>query len=181
MQIIRQGIPEIWTTENLVITDSVPDELDDLHEVLCSNSRLAEVDETFKKTEKPELLGLIECGTKREWCGDYFQMQTIRLRGDNKIAGYFHFVLNKPQEKDIYISIFVINSKHQNKKIGRELVCNFLKLKTGFERVALRVYIKNLKALNFWISLGFKQIRRLDLGNNDNVSLILSQDLKGAS
>ncbi len=171
-------LPQKWTTENLVVTNSTVGEVDDLYEAFCSNTNLAEVDETFKWIEKSELLNLIECSVKGQCRGDQFQMQTIRSIADNKIVGYFHFILNKPLDKDIYISILVIDSKFQNRKIGKELIGNFLKLDSEFEKIALRVYLKNLRALNFWINRGFMQIRRLDLENPANASIILCRDLR---
>jgi ribosomal protein S18 acetylase RimI-like enzyme len=177
-------LPHRGHTVRLSIGTATPEEGPELHAAHLACSHLASVDPTFNAVPEAEIGGLVRRSLASDGASpEQFRMQSVRLVETGEILGYFHLSLPHPVERTAWISMFVLHPAHQRKGYGREAVrylLQELKRADGCDEVWLRVYLKNLQALRFWIREGFTRIVKLDAEEGAE-SLVLAGSLRGAA
>lgn len=76
------------------------------------------------------------------------------------LIGVIDFIVNYPEEKNIFIGLFMLDIKLQNKGIGSRIIQEFLNTvkKAGFIKVRL-AYIKGYnESENFWLKNNFFKV-----------------------
>ncbi|MBF0363764.1 MAG: GNAT family N-acetyltransferase [Oligoflexia bacterium] len=92
-----------------------------------------------------------------------YQHKSIFSKENNELIGYMELYNGHPQENIYYIGTLYINSDHQKRGCGKEIVEEIFRNITlqSFSAIRLGVDIKNWPALYFWYSLGFSKITKL--------------------
>ena len=187
-----QALPTIWTTDRLIMRDSVLEEAERLCEIFNANQHIGPWDPTFQVIDTAEIERLIHMSNLREEPGhDNFQMQSVYEHEAGQIIGYFHcyhgVAKDDIRHDDIsFISMFVLDPKWQQHGYGGEIVDNLVDLSQSLgDRASLgvRVYLKNWPALRFWTNQNFRHIARMDgdreHGPDTHASFVLFNKLKG--
>ncbi len=175
--------PPVWSSARLDVRDSVPEEADALCSLFNACSYAGAWDETFRP-EEPEVLA--ELIGRSMAPGNHFRMQTVRAKGSVEIVGYFHLSFDFPKPKLAWISIVVVDPRHQRKGFGRELVAGLVgqvQALRSYKAIWMKVYLKNWPALRAWISVGFRDIIEYrgekTFSPDGHASLILARKLGG--
>lgn len=76
---------------------------------------------------------------------------------DNEICGYCAIYMNDYDSLVAYISLLVVNSKYQNRHIGKTLISKIVSrlYECNFKSVKLEVDKKNSNAIRFYLKNGF--------------------------
>jgi len=187
-----KALPTLWTTDRLIVRDSILDEAERLCDVFNANQHIAPWDPTFKPINTAEIERLITKSNSREEPGhENFQMQTVFEHEAGQIIGYFHcyhgVAKDGTRHDDIsFISMFVLDPKWQQHGYGGEIVENLIDLSRTLDDrscLGVRVYLKNWPALRFWTRQNFRHIERMDgdreHGPEAHASFVLFNKLKG--
>lgn len=155
-------LPPYWETERLFIQDSSLAEADSLQEVFHACGGIESWDPTFRPELEEGFINLIARSQSGELgIQTVFKMQTLYLKENREIIGYFHLHHGLPKPKTVFISMFIISPTYQRQSYGQETVRGIitqLQNLGGFEKVWLNVHLKNWPALRFWIRAGFTSI-----------------------
>jgi len=155
-------LPPNWETERLVIQDSIQAEASSLEDVLAACGGIESWDPTFRPELEEGFVNLIARSHNGvAGCPSVFKMQTLYLREDRQIIGYFHLYHGLPDPETIFISMFIISPTYQRQSYGQETVRGIaeqIKKLGGYTRLWLNVHLKNWPALRFWIRAGFTNI-----------------------
>ena len=151
-----------WETQNLIIQDSVLDEVGQLRDVFNSCSYAGKWDKTFIVESEDAFVQLVSKSLNRgESSHELFQMQSVRLKGRPEIVGYFHLYYGVPKSDIVVMSMFEIHPDYQKRHFGAEIVTELaaqLKQFGDYASIWGQVYLKNWPALRFWMRVGFTTI-----------------------
>jgi len=155
-------LPESWETEHLHIRDCALSEVKRLQEVFNACAYVGRWDKTFHVETEETFINLISTSLSG---GDNldkpFKMQSIRMKGNTEIIGYFHMYYRSPRPDIVWMSMFVIHPNCQKFHFGSEVVARLseqIKQIDEYTAIWLEVYLKNWPALRFWIMMGFTSI-----------------------
>jgi ribosomal protein S18 acetylase RimI-like enzyme len=156
----RPLLPSRWETARLVIQDSTLEVVPQLHEIFTACSYLGAWDPTFQIVPKEEIAGLVSKSLHPKNEGPIFRLQGLFSKERGRSVGYFHLSHEAPQPGLAWISMFVVHPDFQGQKFASEVVNGVSTLFQGFgySAIQLRVYLRNLRALRFWVSMGFRRI-----------------------
>lgn len=76
----------------------------------------------------------------------------------DELVGIIDFIIGYPTKETVFIGLFMIDSKYQNKHIGTSIIEDITKFFTqnGFSELKLGYAIGNDKAKSFWLANGFR-------------------------
>lgn len=154
-------LPTQWQTERLTIGDCTLADVPELQAVFNANAALHEFDPTFDFYPMEEFAGLVQKSLViGQTPQERFKLQTIRFLQSSPIAGYFHGTHSHPKPEVFFVSMFVVDPRHQKQQIGAEVVNGLAEQLRclGYGAVWLDVYLKNWVALRFWIQQQFTTI-----------------------
>jgi len=155
-------LPPHWETQNVIIQDSVLDEVGQLRNVFNACSYVGKWDKTFTVESEDAFVQMVSKSQSRaENLKESFQMQSMRSRERPEIIGYFHLSYGVSKPAIAVISMLVIHPDYQKRHLGSEVVGGLteqLKQLGDYTSIWLQVYLKNWPALRFWISAGFTTI-----------------------
>lgn len=92
---------------------------------------------------------------------NYYFMAVQDAAGE--LVGFFDIYHGYPQQDCVWISIFLINKKHQHHHYGQKVISSIIDLcrENGWKQCGVGVYLKNWAALRFWSRNGFSRIGRI--------------------
>ena len=90
-----------------------------------------------------------------------YQLYSIRSLKSKEIFGILELYHGYPDKSTIWIGQFVIDKKHQQQGIGKEIIAEVRHqaVQNGFSKISIGVHLKNWPALRFWSANGFDKIR----------------------
>lgn len=109
---------------------------------------------------------------------DNNRFQSIYLKKTNQLIGFIDMYLGFPKDSTLWIGMFIIDEKYQDKGYAHEvieLIENELK-GTKYNEIGIGVYLKNWKGLRFWIKEGFTKINKItgDKEFSENTFAVIS-------
>ncbi len=108
-------------------------------------------------------------------CKDNYQLYTVIC--NDQIIGYFDMYKGYPNQDSIWISIFVIDShvSYQGHGINVFKLFENQLIDKKHKTLSLGVKHHNIKALKFWVKLGFNQI--IGIYGNDDITIGLKKPI----
>ncbi|SFC31525.1 GNAT family N-acetyltransferase [Clostridium uliginosum] len=86
----------------------------------------------------------------------------IKIEKNNEICGVFKGRFELEEKSELFIWLYIIDSKFRNKGLGNEILKEILKYFKKFYYIELfkvGVNVENKKAINFWNKAGFTKLR----------------------
>lgn len=176
-------LPHSWQTARLLVQDAVAVDRDVAHACLAESQDVASLDPAFALVPPEELEAHIQRSMAgAEAASRAFQMQLLRVAATGDVAGYWHFMAVPRKPSAVGVSILLIRPNHRRLGLGRELIAGALsRFDASKDEIWARVYLANLRALEFWSRLGLDRLALL--GDTyvsppaDRPSIILSRPL----
>lgn len=176
-------LPRSWQTARLQVQDAVAADRDLAHACLAESQDVASLDPAFALVPPAEIEAHIERSVAgAEAASRSFQMQILRLAATGDVAGYWHFMAVPRKPSAVGVSIMLIRPGYRRQGLGRELVAGALsRFDASKDEIWARVYLANLRAIEFWAGLGFDKLALLGeayvLPPADQPSIILCRPL----
>jgi len=153
--------PSTWSSTNLIVGDATENEIEELQKVYDNCSYIGEWTGLESKNEHPMVAEFGHKNLPPNGIAENHRLQSIKLKENNKIVGYFVLYHGFPEEKTFWIAVLAIHTDYQGKKFGQEVVKQLVeevkKLKS-YKNIGLTVGIKNWPAIRFWFGAGFNKI-----------------------
>jgi len=153
--------PETFETLNLLIQEAIPSDTNRLQAICNSwvNKALLEgdnfephyIENCIRNGDLPPIKG----ATKNR-----YQLKAILKKETSIPIGFFDLYHGYPNERVLWISIFLIHPECQQMGYGKEIIdfiANNAKV-NGYAALGLGVHLKNWKGIRFWHKCGFTQI-----------------------
>lgn len=150
-----------WNTEILLIKDTTEEEIDELEKIYQNCGYIGQWTGLDSKEQNPMHLEFEHKNLPPNGQKELHRLQTIKLKENNKIIGYFVLYHGFPDERTFWLAVLAIHTDYQGKTLGQEAVAGLIReikqLKI-YDRIGLTVGVKNWPALRFWINTGFNTI-----------------------
>lgn len=153
-------LPPSWQTDRLLVQDAAAADLGVAHACLAESEDVAGLDPAFALVPPAEL----EAHITRSIDGARlptrpFQMQMLRLATSGDVVGYWHFMTVPAKPSAVGVSIMLVRPAYRRRGLGRELVAGALgRFGCATREIWARVYLANLRALEFWPRAGFTEL-----------------------
>ncbi|GAU79797.1 hypothetical protein F3D3_4462 [Fusibacter sp. 3D3] len=91
---------------------------------------------------------------------DHFDFYSILKKDTLEIIGFMEIYMGYPDDKTLWIGMFVIDSSQRRNHYGHEIISNLntLYTKLPFSKVGVGVSLKNWRGLRFWHKMGFNTL-----------------------
>lgn len=92
-----------------------------------------------------------------------YSLISIKKKETMELIGFLDLYFGYPKAGAAWISIFMIHDKFRNNGYAQETIhmileeCKLL----GYKKIGIGVYLKNWRALRFWIKVGFNSITNI--------------------
>ncbi|MCK9618217.1 MAG: WbqC family protein [Lentimicrobiaceae bacterium] len=115
----------------------------------------------FLKNNITQFVNILDGIPHEYWESEHFLKELPRkwnfstvVTESNEIIGY---IIASKKELSVHIHKFIIKKEFRNKKIGNNLFLFFENIckKNNITKITLKVYRDNVKAVNFYVNLGF--------------------------
>lgn len=171
-------LPTGWRTERTAVSDARPEDASALHDIFNACRTTADGDPTFYDADTADLNALITQTRQEQAGGKSYRAQVIRV--DSDIVGYFLLTESEPLSDLIWLSLLALHPNHQDQRLGREIfdrLVTFYARDGHFRAIWLEVYVKNWRALSFWIRQGFTRIIEYGGKGDGGATLVLERSL----
>lgn len=158
---MKKCIPNKGETKNLIISDSLVEECNDLQNIcvrwddksIIEGSDF-EADYIYKCITEGDLPPVPDA-TKEN-----YRFKSIYLKENKNLIGFTDMYYGFPSVDTVWISLFIVDKDFRKKGYAQETVNYISKecTKIGYKKIGIGVHLKNWRGLRFWTKAGFDRV-----------------------
>lgn len=153
-------LPNSWTTERLIIRNTVPEDSEDLKRICASwTDKIYVEGEEFSENYIEDCILNGDVPPIDNANVDNSYIMTIQ-DVNNQIVGFLNLYHGYPNKDMLWIGLFIIHAEYQGHSFGQEVINSicYEGKRLGWKSIGLGVYLKNWKGIRFWFNNGFNMI-----------------------
>jgi len=150
-----------WETKRLYVRDVVLDtDLDDLQRLWESTAYIGQFDGRPERNADDMYKDLTAGDLPPGGTKEFFKLQSFFSKTTSEMIGFLTTYHGYPDDETIWVAFFCVNSNHQTKGFGQEVIKQFSTeaARAGIRKLMLTVALKDWGAIRFWSKAGFDKI-----------------------